>query len=229
MLRAMMTYWAVAASTLMAGGACDDFATPAELDRTQIIAVRAEPPIIPAGGETELDVFVAGPMGRTTDVQLTWAVTPTVPDTLPLGEVRLDGDRAFYVAPAGVSEITAAAVELKVGADSRVLTAIKAIVIGAPAVGNPVISEVRAAQMTVEDGEAIMAEPNTELALEVVVDPALTDSGQVAWYSTAGEIEFYRSEQTTLLVDDAAAGVVIVVVRNGLGGVAWRQIDVVRR
>lgn len=52
---ALIAVTAVAAAWL---AGCDDTVPPEELDNDRIIAVRATPPHIPAGGESTLDAFV---------------------------------------------------------------------------------------------------------------------------------------------------------------------------
>jgi hypothetical protein len=56
---------------LVVVAACSDFATPSNLDRPQIIAVRSSPPSIAPGESAQLDALVAGPDG-VIDADVEW-------------------------------------------------------------------------------------------------------------------------------------------------------------
>ena len=65
------------------------------------------------------------------------------------------------------------------------------------------------------------------VALAVTTTPATTADARFAWYTPVGDIKLYQSNPCELAVPmDAVSGPLIVVIRDGLGGVAWRQIAV---
>ena len=68
---------------------------------------------------------------------------------------------------------------------------------------------------------------NTPVAIDVAIEPAAGEDARFAWYSSAGEIERYQSTPAELVAaEDAGRGWLFVVVRDGLGGVAWHGVEV---
>src|SRR5512135_2159121 len=53
-------------------GACADFATPAELTKPTVLAVIADPPLVPPGAESALSVVLVGPDGPMDPDATTW-------------------------------------------------------------------------------------------------------------------------------------------------------------
>ena len=55
---------ALALASAILATACTDFATPAELQKTTILAVVADPPITPPGAQSRLELVVVDASGR---------------------------------------------------------------------------------------------------------------------------------------------------------------------
>lgn len=212
--------WA-AVALLLAG--CFDFATPAELEEIQLLAVRATPKAVPAGERAALDFLIGGPDGMIEGTDPSW----TVVDSLELpafGDIVREGDAFFYRAPAAVAEPTGVSLRLTVVADGMPLTALKAIGIGLPPIPNPVIGELTVAGVPVE-GDSATVVRNASMPLAATLEPDAGDMTQLAWYSTVGEIDPIRGGNTEITVEAGATGGPLVVVgRDGLGGVAWRVV-----
>jgi len=206
--------------TLAAGclTACTDFETPAELSHAQILAVRADPPVVAAGERARLSVLVAGPDGRIEPAAVDWT-----------GPVEIDGDGAWYRAPGsvdagGIFDTIEVAVELD---DGTTLTAVKAIGVGLPVVAaNPEILEARVDGAPIVDGEPVILEVGQSVELDLRVSPAPGPDAIFSWYATTGEIDLYRRSPTELAApDEPATGSLFAVYRDGLGGVAWRELS----
>ncbi|MEZ4401036.1 MAG: hypothetical protein R3B06_13510 [Kofleriaceae bacterium] len=213
----------------LAAAACTDFATPNQLERATIIAVVAEPPVVQPGDATELTVVVADATG-VIERPATWTLTETFPGVAPLGTLTGAGASATYRAPTTLPDrgpdippIDTAAVTVDT-ADGR-LTAIKAVAVVPTTTANP-----RITALTVGGADATAAAvPVTRgqtVTVQVTTDPATGDDARFAWYSPVGDIQYYQSNPCDLVVaDDAVTGPLIVVVRDGQGGVVWRQIE----
>jgi hypothetical protein len=63
-----------ALAVLLASGCADDFPSGGTVEAVRVLAVRAEPPDLPPGGETTLTALVATPGGDLTGVTLDWSV-----------------------------------------------------------------------------------------------------------------------------------------------------------
>jgi len=208
----------------VASAGCKDFATPAELDRPQIIAISSDPASVRPGERARLDLVVAGPDGPLTPDSVSWRVT-TEPGLPSLGTVESEGDDTYYVAPAAVDEDpTGTLVEAEVTADDVVLTGVKAMVVSRLALENPVVTAIEMGGDAL-DG-ALHVERGAMLDLDVAIEPEATEDLEVSWYSTSLTIEKYRSAPTTAEVaDDAEDGWLIAVARDR-GGVGWLAIPV---
>jgi hypothetical protein len=212
---------------LLAG--CDQFATPAELASPQILALRAEPPAVPPGGSAALDILVADASGVIASPVVTWKVTPSLPDELPLGQIEPGaGGTAIYTAPAELAMSPAvAAVTATVFLPDDELTAIKAVIIGDLALQNPALTA-----FTV-DGEDRLAQPSLTLEVDQVVrlqlatQPAIDEMSLFAWYCTVGAIAQYQSNPVELVAqDEPGSGWLFAVMRDGRGGVVWHAVAV---
>lgn len=207
--------------TLAAGwlAGCTDFATPAELSRPQILAVRADPPVVAAGERSRLTLLIGGPSGRIEPAAVEW-----------LGPVEeIDGEW-WYTAPAAIDaggfvESLEVVVELD---DGTTLSALKTIGVGLPVeAANPVIEAVFVDGAPLAEGEALAVGPERTVTLDVRVAPVPATGAIFAWYATTGEIDRYRRSPTELVAPDVPdEGSLFVVYRDGLGGVAWREVTV---
>lgn len=207
---------------------CTDLATPAELSHPQILGIRAEPPLIAPGDSATLSALIAGPDGAI-DAVATWTVV-AAPGQPPLGHVETTAGAAVYVAPETVpatdSGIAIAEVELSTTVDGYDMVAQKLIGIGAGAHPNPTLTEI-SINGTAASGTEIVVPIGATVPLSATTDPAVGESGQIAWYATAGEIEIYRGADTEMVAPaKAASAVLFVVARDGLGGIDWREIHV---
>lgn len=216
--------WALALGLAVAG--CTDFATPAELTKPTILAITAEPPVVAPGQTTELAVAVADGSGLL-EVAPRWSLVETYRGVPPMGSLA----SSTYTAPDPVPTLPPNAppidsVQLELDVGGTTLTAIKVVPVVEAARANPAIEA-----FTVGAGDAL-AGPLTvprgaTLDLAVTTDPAAGEEARYAWYSSAGAIEAYQSNPTTMVAsDEAKTGWLFVVVRDGLGGVAWRGVEV---
>ncbi len=208
-------------------GACDDFATPADLSRTQILAIRAAQPAVAPGASTELEVLIADADGELADPQVQWEVVASDPTQPRLGSIeRVDG-RVLYRAPAAVAETPAfATIQATFAAQSQELVALKVVAIGELPLTNPTITSITADGEVLADDAGLEVEAGSSTALMVDVESSADDLSY-AWYVTAGEIERYIFNPATLVIaDDAPAkdAWLFVVVRDGRGGVGWRKV-----
>ena len=217
---------AALASVVAGAAGCTDFASPAELPRPTILAVVAEPPVVAPGQTTQLSVAVADASGPLTPT-VRWSLVETYRGVPPMGTLA----GATYTAPDPVPALPPNAppidsVQLEVDVGGTTLTALKAVPVLDVARANPTLTT-----FTVGDGDAL-AGPLTvargaTLALTVAIDPPAGEDARYAWYSSAGAIEKYQSNPTTMIAaEDATTGWLFVVVRDGLGGVAWRGVEV---
>ncbi|MEM9488460.1 MAG: hypothetical protein AAGC55_04920 [Myxococcota bacterium] len=205
---------------------CDDFASPAELERNQLAAIRAEPPGVMADGQSSLEVLVLGPDGAVDEVDATWSTVATTPDVPAIGRVDAAADATHFIAPEQVDEVTIASVEVRVATDGDELVGVKTITVGVP-LDNPTIRAVTAAGQTVADGEQVAVGFGDEMALAVDFESQSAPESEdveatYAWYSTVGTIARYLDRDPVLEADETGTGWVYVVARDGLGGVAWQ-------
>lgn len=195
---------------------CSEFETPAELYKPQIVALRADPPVVAPGQSTALTALVAGPSG---------VMTPPVSWHVPSAAAIIeDGDEASprLVVPdgasAGIIELVAT---VDAGGDS--LVGVRAIEIVETGRVNPSIIELRVGQTLSEPGEPIAVPVDGEIELDVRVAPEAPEGSSVSWYANVGTIDLYRRAPTSLRAPDSpGAGTLIVVYRDGRGGVAWQ-------
>jgi len=208
----------------VASAGCKDFATPAELDRPQILAISSDPASVRPGERARLQLVAAGPDGPVTPDSVSWRIT-TEPGVPSLGTVENEGDDTYYVAPAAVDDDpTGTLVEAEVTAGDVVLTGVKAMVVTRLALENPVVTAIESDGNPI-DG-ALAVERGAMLDLDVAVAPEATEDLEVAWYSTSLTIEKYKSAPTTAEVaDDADDGWLIAVARDR-GGVGWLAVPV---
>jgi len=213
---------------VLAAGCGVDFDEPWELDHDRIVAVRATPPRIPAGGRAELDALISlkgiGTSERPPEAALVVAPTSLASALGP------ESGKWIVTAP-DEAQLAAARTELGLAADAPVplqvgvaynsmqLGAIKTIWLG-EAADNPTLSE-----MTI-DGEPM--EVMTELVVPRLVDVRFSIAADVEddvnWLTSFGEMHDFDLPEAYLRVEEdeeATAGELAVVRRDDRGGVAW--------
>jgi hypothetical protein len=184
------------AAILIALSACSDFATPSNLDRPQIIAVRSSPASLAPGESALLEVLVAGPDG-VIDASAEWEL--------------LTGDATLQDNVLSTSTEVTGEVTVKATVDG--LTAEKRVGLGEHR-ENP----------TIEIGDDIAVAPDSvvPLAADVsVADPRVTwyaTCGEIERYRDA------VTELDT--GDEPCAGWVIAVGRDEVLGVGWDLIRI---
>jgi hypothetical protein len=215
----------VAAAIGCAAGGCKEFATPADLDRDQILAIVTEPPSVGLGERSAVSILVAGPSGELAPA-VGWSMMELAAGVAPVGSVEVDPDGgATYLAPdQRPPELpTAGLLRAEVASASEPMIGVKAVVVGEVGLANPVVAGFSA------DGEDLLASPEITaaagdaVAIAVELDAPDDDDAMFAWYTSLGTIERYRSNPTELVADEVGEGWLFVVVRDGLGGVAWRK------
>jgi len=197
---------------------CTDFAGPAELAQTQILAVRAVPPAIVAGGTSDLEILIAGPDGDVQPDRLRWRVMP--------GSGGIVSDGGTLRAPANLDKLQLAEVEVVATVAGEELIAVKYVGLGVPApTSNPVIQSIAVDQRPIaEDRMAIAAGTTIELSAEIAGG---TSSDIYLWYATAGDVDDYRESQTRWTAPAQPGGVFLYLVyRDGVGGVDWRRLEI---
>jgi hypothetical protein len=193
-------------------GACSDFAPPAELDRVQVVGVRAEPPTVQPGQPSRLSILVAGPDGPV-PADVTWSAAG--------GRIEdVDGQ------PAVVPEADGCWVDARAEVDGQLLVARKWVAVAAEAGSNPALVALRLDDQPVVDGSVVTVDAGAVIPLSFEVAPPASDEALFSWYSTAGLIDRYRIPDTELVVsDEPGRGWVILVYRDGRGGTAWRAVE----
>jgi len=223
MSRTAFTLWGLAAVAL---SGCEEFATPADLDRPQVIAIIAEPPIVEPGGTSALTIVVVGPDGPIDAPEVEWTVV-TLPGRPRLGRIDADANGVRYVAPAEVDgQPTATALEARVRLPDRELVASKLVGIGALALFNPTVTGLAVDDAELAAGPTPIA-AGTTVAIEARVEPAPSEDATYSWYSTAGTIERFRSNPTELVVDAEAGPAWLFAVVRDHGGQALRVAELV--
>ncbi len=203
---------------------CTDFATPAELESRQILAITSEPASLSPGSSATLAILVADQDGPVLDPDVTWSVQEQ-PGLPALGSIVDDGSTVTYTAPDTVPELpTLLTVEARVADGENTLVAIKGMLIGGPLLANPEIVAI-----TVDGNQAadaITLVPGQEVSIGVALAAEASADATYAWYARPGKIDEYRSTPTTLLAPNQAdEGWLYVVVRD-LGGIAFHSIPI---
>jgi hypothetical protein len=214
------------AAAALATAACEGDTTPDwQLAHDRIIAIRATPPGVPAGGRATIDALVttvdAGPH-ETAPVAI--AAAPGTPAALAGavagGEVIapeaavLAAVRVELGLPADAPVPLAVAVAVAVG--DATLPAAKTVWLGAAA-ENPVIGELRIAGVAAGDAMTAAA-GEIELAIDAGPDDA------VHWLTSIGELDDAEDPIAHLDAGEPGTGVVAVVRRDAGGGVAWGYV-----
>ncbi len=215
----------------LATTACDDFASPAALTKPTILAVVAEPPLVQPGAQATLTTVVVDADGVLAGLATRHALIETYPGTAPMGRLEDDPTGARYIAPDPVPAQPSGAppldsVRIEVDTPIGTLTAVKVMAVLPVTASNPTV-----AQLTIGGTDAltqtITMTRGASVMIEVASEPPATEDTRYAWYSSAGEIEYFQSTPTELVAgDEAGARMLYVVIRDGQGGVAWRAVPI---
>lgn len=219
---------------------CGEFRDPGDLHYARTLAVRADPPRVPAGQRARIDLLVTGNDGVPV-VRAPEAVAPATPQpgqpappaqaaqlisqengawyvTAPPDEVLAQLRQAFGVPPESDAPIPFP-LAVSVTIDGQTRPAEKIVWLGGSA-PNPTITA-----MTV-DG---LPMGETPLAISAANPHSLTAAAEgagvlsYAWYTAFGELKKYREPAATLeKALPGQAGAVVLVVRDDRGGVTWR-------
>lgn len=212
---------------------CTDFAPPAALERPIVIAITAEPPTVGLGQSTRLELIVASPDGQQPVNAAAWSITPTIPGVAALGTItsNLDGS-ATYTAPSTLpalppdaNPLDTVAVDLQVGGvDTHSVKVVPVINLPQPP-QNPVVTDLLVDNVAITN--AIVLKAGVRAELSAVIAPAAGDKAAFAWYASAGKIEQYLSNPTSIIAETPGNGWLFFVVRDGTLGSAWRKMPIV--
>ena len=213
---------------MVLAGCGQDVDPPWQLDHDRIIAVRSTPPRIASGEVAEIDAL----LGRVEQppIEVVPATATVVSPTVLQGALVERGERWTVTAPAA-PELAAARSELGLAADAPVplrlrvtfaesaKAALKIVWLGEHG-DNPVIDPV-----TIDGKDGLATE---QFAVDAGVDIPLAvefdDTYVVNWLTSCGTMHDYDLARAYLRVepDDPTTGTIGVVVRDVVGGVAWR-------
>jgi hypothetical protein len=214
--------------TVVVAGCGEDVDLPWQLDHDRIIAIRSTPPRIASGEVAEVDAV----LGRVGQPPLeTVPATATVDSPASLGEALVhDGERWTVTAPEA-SELAAARTELGLAADAAVPLRLRVTFAENDKVGfkivwlgehsdNPVLDPITVNGMDGAAGAQFTVGSEVDVPLAVEFD----DSYTVNWLTSCGTMHDFDLAHGYLRVelDDPKSGTLGVVVRDPLGGVAWR-------
>ncbi len=208
-------------TVVVALGACDDFASPAELSRPQIIAIQSVPASVDLSESAELSVFLAGPDGPIENTDIDWSIESDF-GLAALGDIVVSDGKATYTAPDAAPELpTLVSLEARVEQDGKTLIGVKALLIGGPTLVNPTITAITQNGIPTEQ---LMLATGSTTTLGLQMDTALGPDATYAWYANPGMIDKYRSSPTSIVApDEPGAGWIYVVIRDR-GGVAYHAI-----
>ncbi len=218
-------------SALVLAGCGADVDPAWQLDHDRIIAIRATPPRIVTGEESELDALL-GRIGEP-PIEAEPATAMVVSPTSLAGTLSQRPTGWFVTAP-GPMQLAAARTELGLAADEVVPvrirvtfpasdeginTGLKVIWLGEHS-DNPVLDPVTIDGRVRSSTDAITVAPAVDVRLSVEFD----ESHVVNWLTSAGNMHDFDLANAYLRVEpeDPQAGTLGVVVRDVLGGVAWR-------
>jgi hypothetical protein len=211
----------ITTSLAIAVAGCADFATPAELDRPQILAIASEPASLEPGARARLSILVAGPEGEMEVGAVSWRVAGPA-----LGRIEEEAGEVYYRAPSAIDEDPAGTlVEATARVDGAELVGVKAMVIGAVELANPAVSAIEANGQPI--GEALVIARGERVELTASLQPAASGDEQLAWYSNRLVIEKYRDQPTEAVAPEEAGDGWLFAVARDRGGVGWRAVPVV--
>lgn len=172
---------------------CADVAQPFELDHARVMAIRVDPPTVPAGEPARIEVLV-------TDAEHGPHLATEV-SVEAIGATVGRDDRGWYAIGDGTLPI----VPLEITAE--ILPAQKTLAIGARA-ENP-------ATPIIEGIDRIAIGMEATLSIE-----GADDALSYRWFSSIGDLTGYTRAEATL-DPIAARGAIVAVVRDQAGGTNW--------
>lgn len=201
--------------------ACDEFATPADLDRPQILAIRSVPASVGVGESATLSILVADQDGPILTPAVSWSVV-TEPGSPGLGSIVTNSDSAVYTAPSTLEGApTVTSIEATVGIGDLSLTGVKAMFIGGPSLANPQLDEVYMDGQSVSESVTIPTGSSVTLSISI---EGLSEEATFSWYGRPGTIAEYRSAFAQYQApDEPGEGWIFIVVRD-LGGISYRYL-----
>lgn len=187
-------------------GACAE-AEEARLDHAQILAVRLDPPQVAPGGRARVDILAGDDHGN---------VFESSPTTLDAGGLAIEqaSDGWFVTAPP-VAGAVPLAVTLEIDGASWPASKLLPVAEAAPA-ANPRVDTMQIDGRSA-DGELVLARGTKPKLAAVGTGEGL----RFAWYSSVGDLKFYRQPEAELDAAATGEGLVVVVVRDDRGGVGW--------
>jgi hypothetical protein len=243
---------ALAAASALCTGCADDVAEPYQLTHPRVLAIRAEPAVIPAGTTARLDVLFtdgAAPPRLATTEELTFTLPPELDQPAlagllarePQGWVVRSPDEATLAAARAQLELPAGApvpLPIDVAVDgashspnAEPLLAQKIVSFGT-IVGNPEPPVLTLDDQQITDGVRIPH--GAELALSAAMPAAATDSplaepaGEITyrWFASFGELRRYTQPLALLTAesDERGPGSLLVIARTAAGGVSWTLV-----
>jgi hypothetical protein len=220
--------------------ACGDFRDPGDLRYPRLLAVRAEPPRVPAGARARIDLLVTNGVGvpgeRGPDAMTPAAALPGRPAPPPeAAQLITQEDGAWYVAAPSEEVLArlrqAFGVPPDSGAPIPFPVTVTATLDGQPRSGEKVVWLGGSAANPTVTGMTVDGRPmeDSVVSLAAAGAHALTATAQgegmlsFSWYSGFGELEKYREPTATLKgALPGESGAVVLVVRDDRGGVCWK-------
>ena len=227
MYRAMsrVVCW-VAFCALLPSLGCTDLSEPWQLNYARVLAVQATPPGIAASETTTFTALVFdGAAVREVAMSEVVVSAPFDALLLPAGAPAVwQAADATVVAhamaaqqvPAGDALVVPVETSLTLPGVDGPLVGVKHVRVGVAA-ANP------AAPAVLVDG---VAQPNVTVHLQQVVQLAAAGAPGLTytWATTHGELKRAAAANSELTATELGDGVLVVVVRDGVGGVAWTHL-----
>jgi hypothetical protein len=227
------------ATIAAATGCMGDIDPPWQLSHDRIVAVRADPPGIAAGGTSRIDALLAH-KGAMTSVATPVLAAVTSPASLS-DVLSFQGGSWVVTAPAedrmaaARSELklaTGAPVPLQIGVSyggdprtpgDQALAAVKTVTLGQPA-ANPALDGLMIDGKPI-DPTAASAELTVDKLINVPLSVNASDVDfDVTWLTSCGTMHDFDLPQAYLRVEtaDPQTGELGVVLRDARGGVTWK-------
>jgi hypothetical protein len=220
---------AALAALALAAAACTDELDPQwQLDHDRIVAIRATPPALEAGGRAELDALISLAGAGTSEraPELARVVSPMS----LAGALAPEGGKWIVTAP-DAAKLEAARAELGLMAGAPVPLLVGVSYQGMALVGTKTILLGTAGQNPSLDAMMIDGAPadgKAEIVVGKLVDVPLSIAAEIEddvnWLTSCGTMHDFDLPQAYLRVEleDPTAGQLAVVRRDKRGGVAWR-------